>query len=281
MSDRLSNKLGELADLDTDRLGARPAPAAELRARGDRQRRRRYAATSIAVAAVVAAVGVSAAALGGSNPTELEPAPSPSTGSPSPTEDAVDEPSPSPTVPATQLSIPEDFPLAASYPETNEDGTPVRVTGRPGVGGVTLCGETILTSSGAAAVAGTKVVNPEDFRARTLLLFEDQADALAVVQQAEQAVNACPTFDLSSFTPVEVPLGDESFGFDQRYESEQGGFDLGLQGYQAVQVGRAVLISTAYGEGNGSPESRTAFSQRLTDDAREVVDAMTDARWTG
>ncbi len=279
MSEHLDRALADLADLDTDRLGVRPAPAADLRSRGDQQRRRRYALTTLAAAAVVAVVGLGLNALTTSPATQPSPAPSPETSAP--TEDAVDEPSPSPTNPAVELSIPDGFPLNAGYPETNEDGTPVRVTKRPGVGGVTLCGHTILASAGASAVAGTKYVGIEDFRARTLLVFESTSDAQAVARDAERVVRQCPEFDFSSYTPVGVPLGETSFGFDQRYAVEQGGFDLGLQAYQLVQVGRAVLISTAYGEANGSDETRSGFNQRLTDDARAVVDSMADARWDG
>lgn len=279
MSDRLPQVLGELADLDTERLGVRPAPAAELRARGDRHRRRRNAASALAVAAAVAVIGIGAVAVGGSGPSELQPAPEPTPSSvvtPSATEEPTTGVSPSASSPAVQLAIPKGFPLTATYPDANEDGTPVRMTARPGVGPVSLCGESILTSAGASDVAGTKYVAPEDFRARTLLLFEDPSDAAAVVEQAERVVRGCPEFDFTSNTPVEVGLGDTSFGFDQRLHVEQGGFDLALQGYQVVQVGRAVLISTALGEANGSEETRAAFNQLLTDDAREVVAAMAE-----
>jgi hypothetical protein len=177
-----------------------------------------------------------------------------------------------------QLVVPDDFPLAASYPETNEDTTPVKVTRRPGVGGLTLCGETILDSAGASAVAGTKYVGAEDYRARTLLLFESSADAIAVVQHAELVVRQCPEFDNSTFTPVEVPLGEKSFGFDVAYDAAQGGFALGLSSYLVVQVGQAVLIGSAYGESTfPNPE----FDKALADDARDVVAAMADARWAG
>src|SRR5205085_134060 len=129
------------------------------------------------------------------------------------------EPTPDSSAPAVQLTIPDDFPLAASYPETNEDTTPVKVTRRAGVGGLTLCGQTILDSAGAAAVAGAKYVGAEDYRARTLLVFESSADAIAVVQYAELVVGQCPEFDNSSFTPVEVALGERSFGFDVAYDT--------------------------------------------------------------
>jgi hypothetical protein len=271
----MSDPLRQLADLDTERLGVRPVPPADVRARGDRLRRRRYATATLGTAAFVALVGIGASVLGGSGPAGPSPAPPAPSATPSPTEDATDPPSPSPSSPAAALTIPEDFPLTASYPDANEDGTPVRFDDRPGVGGLVVCGESILTSVGAADAAGAKYVGIEDFRARTLLLFESEADSLAVVQRAQQAVSSCPTFDEASFTPMPVALGEASFGFDQRYAS-MGGFDLGLSSYLVVQVGRAVLIGTAYGEANGSPDTRAAFNERLVDDARDVVIAMAD-----
>jgi hypothetical protein len=270
MSERLTRALGELAELDTDRLGVRPVPATEVRARGDRHRRRRFAATSLATVAAVALVAIGATVLGDRRHPDVEPAPAPSASTSAPTEGATDGPSPSPTGPAAELAVPDDFPLNASYPTTNEDTTPVKVSGQPGFGGLTLCGETVLVSAGAADVLGTKFVGAEDYRSRTLLLFERPADALAVVQQAEQAVQGCPVFDNSSFATFEVPLGDESLGFDQTYE-DLGGDTRALSSYLVVQVGRAVLIGTAYGE---SSFPNDAFHDALVDQARGVVQAM-------
>jgi hypothetical protein len=276
MSDRLPSALRELADLDTERLGVLPEPAAGVRARGDRRRRRRHAASAVAAAAAVAVVGIGAT-LVSHGPSEQSPAPEPApttvtdepTAAPS-DEPSTDGPTPDPTTAATELRIPDDFPLNASYPTTNEDTTPVKVSGEPGFGGLTLCGETILVSAGAADVLGTKFVGAEDYRSRTLLLFEKPADALAVLQQAELAVQACPAFDNSSLTPFEVQLGDESFGFDQTFE-DTGGDTRALSSYLVVQVGRAVLIGTAYGE-SGFPN--TAFHDGVVDQARGVVQAM-------
>ena len=50
--------------------------------------------------------------------------------------------------------------------------------------------------------------------------------------------------------------------------------DTGLTVYSLVSVGRAVLLSYEYGEGNGSEESRANGIARATQLERPVVDAM-------
>lgn len=222
----------------------RPAAAADLRARGERQRRRRHTATAVAAAAVVVVVGIAAGLLGGGPGSPSEPAPAPA---PSAT------PSPTATIPAATVAIPAGFPLAAGYPDANEDLTPVEVTVQPAVAGIDLCGEPVLTTTGAVDVAGATCTGIDDFRGRTLLLF------------------ACPTYQGGRFTPVEVRLGDEPLGFDQRSAR---GVDLGLTVYQVIQVGPAVLIDVAPGEANGSAETRASFADHVAQEAAEVVHAM-------
>ena len=62
---------------------------------------------------------------------------------------------------------------------------------------------------------------------------------------------------------------------DRFRSADAGGrFDPGLVVYHLVRVGRGVLASYDYGEGNSDDESRERSIVRATDAVRPVVDRM-------
>jgi hypothetical protein len=256
----MRDPLDELSDLRT--VDVTPFPAEEVRARGDRLRRRRATLTVLWAAASIALIaGVVGVVFGEDAATR--PSPPPATSSPSPV---------SPT-------IPDDFPLAAGLPATNEDGTPVEVTSAPGVEGVELCGETALSYPGAADVAGTTFSAPEDHRTRTLFLFADPAEASTALSRARGAFSACPVDKIGGtdqvYEPAVYRAGDEAAAFTQSYRTG-GRFDTGLTVYLLVRVGNALLVTTDYAEagGGGTESAKADFVELVGTRVQPVVEAM-------
>lgn len=194
------------------------------------------------------------------------------------TEPAPDPPS---SAPSGDLA---DFPLDMGYPETNGgDGSPVEVTGKPGLGTVELCDDIAWNPEGGTTdVIGVEYAGEaEDFRGRTLALYESESAATAALDAVFDALAACPEEDSdaesgasSVYDTVDGDLGDQSLGWTQRYRTPDGEFDTGLTVYHLVRVGNAIYGSYEYGEGGGSDSSITAAVEHATDQARPIVEAM-------
>jgi hypothetical protein len=175
------------------------------------------------------------------------------------------------------------FPLAVGLPDTNEDdSSPVVVTDRPATKAFDLCGTTAWNphrdSSGVIGV--TFSGEAEWYRGRTLVLYPSADAAAAAVDAAHRAVAGCgqdPECDSghTAHTVVDYEAGDRSFAWMDRYWSpDLDGFDTGLTVYHVVGVGRAVLLTYEYGEGNGSEQTRQQAIDRAAEDDEEVVAAM-------
>jgi len=191
------------------------------------------------------------------------------TTTPSPTANPTANPTPSPstatapsTAPAGQLSR---FPLALGYPTTNQDdGSPVRVTAKPATNAFGECGRTAWDPrSGTSEVIGAEFRGEAEwFRGRTLVLYPTVRAAQASVDRARDAITTCPRdaggdSGWTEHTAVDYDSGEQSFGWNDRWwETDLGGFDTGLTVYHVVRVGRAVLLTYDYGEGNGSEQTR-------------------------
>ncbi|WP_134764698.1 hypothetical protein [Nocardioides sp. 1609] len=184
---------------------------------------------------------------------------------------------PSAEPPATRL--PDDFPLAAALPATNgDDGTPVRVTARPGTDGVELCEDEAWTRDGTVDVAGvTYAGEAEDFRGRTLALYADEAAATAALDHARAAFAACPDATVGGTDQVyeEIDRGPGSSTYTHRYRYG-GAFDPGLEVIEVVQVGPALYLASYYGEGGTSPESIASSVDEARTSSRPVLEAMAD-----
>ena len=171
------------------------------------------------------------------------------------------------------MAIPAGFPLAAGYPDTNEDLTPVAVSDQPAIDSIEVCGATV-DLDGAADVAGATFTGVEDFRSRTLLLFADKRGAQLLMVRAEAAIAACQLRAGAELTRFEIPLGDESVVFARHTADGSGQLDLGVTVFQLIRVGPAVLIDVASGEANGSAETRASFADHVAQEAADVVAAM-------
>ena len=175
------------------------------------------------------------------------------------------------------LTIPADLPLAAGYPETDEAGEPVTAASGPGPG-VTLCGRRILTGRDAAAVSSVSLSNPEDTRTRTLMVFQDEAEASAAVEWTTGAATRCADSDERDPAVSIDVLGDVegpgSLVFGQNY-------GLGPDRVMATnlvrlaRVGNAVVVDTTDGEASGRADSADADQVVSTREAlAPVLDAM-------
>ena len=109
----------------------------------------------------------------------------------------------------------------------------------------------------------------EWFRGRTLVLYPDESAATAAVDRVDDGITSCPRDDGDDYgwaehTGISDDAGDQSYGWiDRWWTTELDGFDTGLTIYHVVRVGRAVLFTYEYGEGNGSEQTRrSAFDPR-------------------
>ena len=196
-----------------------PHAAADLRARGDRRRRRRHVGTAVAVAAVVAVVGIGATAL---RWRELERYRAVARRR-APTVDPRARHPARPSAPRRNSTIPDRLSSRGGVPETRtRTPTPVEVTG---------------AARRSAGIDALRRARPDDGgrgrRARHRASPGSRTTAAARCcssrtpptpwpwcSRPSRRSSACPMYDDGTFTPVEVPLGDESFGFDQRYERQ-------------------------------------------------------------
>jgi hypothetical protein len=184
------------------------------------------------------------------------------------------------------------FGLDVGYAEENgDDHSPVLVTDRPGLHRLDYCGHLVWDpATGTTDLIGVEFRGEAEWsRGRTLALYPSEAAAADAVDTAHDAVAACSeesgeegygtTHDL-----VDTSLGDRSVVWADTYWSSSEGerlHDTGLTVYHLVRVGRAVLGSYEYGEGNGSAEGREREIAGATDETRPVVTAMSELSGSG
>ncbi|WP_139978085.1 hypothetical protein [Nocardioides litoris] len=185
-------------------------------------------------------------------------------------------------VPATAsgpTEVPDGFPLAAGLPRRNGDGSPVTVTDRPTWTSVELCGRTAWSAGTPVAqrdtAGATYTGEAEDVRSRVLAVHGTDAEATSVLGALRRAYSDCPQAEEGGTDQVYEVVEDEpdAITVTHRYRSE-GRFDTGLEVIEVRAVGTAVLLTSTYGEGGGSPESIAAQVAFAHDASRPVVEAM-------
>jgi hypothetical protein len=207
--------------------------------------------------------------------------------SPAPTPTATPTLAPRPT-PAADLHRPlADFPLAIGLPGENEDDhSPVVVTGEPATHAFSECGHRVWDpQEGTTDVIGVDwSAEAEWSRGRTLVLFASTEAARAAVDRAQDVITNCPRDDgddhgWTEHTGIDYYTGDSSYGWIDRYwTAELGGFDTGLTIYHVAQVGRAVLLTYEYDEGNGDQQTLLAAFAHAAEEDQPVVDRMAELR---
>ena len=258
-----------------------PLPPSEVRRRGDRQRRRRTAGVALAAAAAVAVVATGGAVLAGGDRSDVQPAgPSPSPTSIEPPCAATDAGCPTSEAPETDAAdIPDDLPLAAGWPTEHEPGGSYGLTG-PGPGvtvleGAAACGVGLPSARSLDRLAATWA-NPEDYRSRLLLTFEDAQGAIDYQGQFLEPYRGCAREETSDgFTTLvdvrRTAVGGESWAVVRSFEYE-GSPSVGLEVLHVIRVGRALLVDVTCSEGMASAADSTIAAQ--TADTAEVVAAM-------
>lgn len=229
------------------------------------------------------AAGLLVAGCGTERPTAT-PGADPSFSS-APTSTATPTPTPEPSLAATGAL--GGFPLDVGYDEENgDDHSPVRVTRQPATTAFDLCSlPTWDPQAGTTDVLGVEFRGEAEWaRGRTLVLYPTEGDATVAVTAVADALAGCPDEPDgqgygTSHTPLDTPAGDQSVVWADTYWFSGDGeklHDTGLTVYNLVRVGRAVLLSYEYGEGNGSEETRLSALVRAAEADEPVVDRMAD-----
>lgn len=194
-------------------------------------------------------------------------------------------PTPSPAAVRADGPLLAGFPLADGLPaENGDDHSPVVVTAEPATRTLDLCGARVWDPrAGTTEVLGVEFRGEAEWAVgRTLVAYPDVETAAAAVAAAHDAVSGCPDEPRdaqmgTTHTVVPAALGDQSLAWTDTFYTVQDGeqlHDTGLVVFDLVRVGRAVLLTYEYGEGNGSPESRADGVARATDAAGAVVARM-------
>ena len=229
---------------------ARPMlPPAEVRRRGDRLRRRRTGLRTLGGALAVAVVlGGVALTTGTDGGTSREPAPATQ--------------SSSPTGAATAMAVPAWFPLDQGYPDPGGDGS---VTGpsssrAAALAPIEACGQRAYPVVRPAGRQSVRLQQPEDFRARELTTYDDEAAAKQALASFASALRDCPRETTDGTTATNtvstVRAGDQSWGVVTTYETD-GRPSLGLQVTTATRAGAALLVATQANEGDaGSAQAQ-------------------------
>ncbi|WP_193613947.1 hypothetical protein [Nocardioides lijunqiniae] len=258
-----------------------PLPAAEVRRRGDRHRRRRTAGVALAAAAAVAVVATGGALLFGGDPADVQPAePRPSLTVDPTCSSSDDGCAGTPEAPDSDpADIPDDLPLASGWPTEHEPGDEHGLTGPgedvPALEEAQACG-TALPAADALDRLAAGWANPEDYRSRLLLTFQDAQAAIDYQGLFLEPYRACPREETPDgyTTLVDVrrtAVGGESWAVVRSFESE-GSPAIGLEVLHVVRVGRSLLVDVTSSEGMADDADSTIAAQ--TADAAEVVAAM-------
>jgi hypothetical protein len=205
-----------------------PLPPGEVRRRGDRIRRRNRALATVGGMAVVAAIAAPLAAVashqGSSGPEPADPGPSV----------------------AWVRTIPADFPLTDGLPTT----TKTRDGYQPQA--VDVCeSEAWATGDATDVRQATYSDGIEGGDDRVLALFPTQADAESSVDALDAGVRACADRTGGATRSAEVvpsDVGDQSLAWANQMGDGQ------MFVFQAVRVGNAVLLDSAFAMGGGDTQ---------------------------
>jgi hypothetical protein len=209
----------------------------------------------------------------------------------SPVPAAASTPTPTPAPSRTPTAAPDPhgplsrFPLALGYAARNgDDRSPVVVTDEPATRAFKECGKQVWDpAAGSTDVIGVEFRGESEWsRGRTLVLYPTVEAAGDALDTAREAIRGCPRDEgdatgWAAHTEIDYEVGDRSFGWiDRWWTTEVDGYDTGLVVYHVALVGRAVLLTYEYGEGNGTEESRREAISETAKADQPVVDVM---RW--
>lgn len=175
--------------------------------------------------------------------------------------------------------VPADFPLAAGWPSEHEPGADNGLTGPgpdvPALEEVQVCGADLPVAASRDRLAAGWT-NPEDYRTRLLLTFEDADGAIDYQGRFLDAYRACPRAEGSDgYTTVidvrRTRVGGESWAVVRSFELE-GRPAIGLEVLHVVRLGRSLLVDVTSSEGLLQDAPDTIAAQ--TRDSAEVVSAM-------
>jgi hypothetical protein len=247
----MSDPLDELRNLSHLGGDVTPLPPAEVRRRGDVRRRRANALAAVGGVAAIALIATPIAVLASGNDRS---APTP-VGTPDR---------------SGVTTIPDGFPLAMGYPDTNENLTPVRVGSADLLSDIAYCEVKAFPATPTQDLASVTYTGGEDYRSRELAVYANEAEAQGLVDQFRATLATCPEETMGGtrqiYTLVPVAAGDDAVAMAHTYAGPGDGPNLGLEVIEVVRVGNAVLFSSGYGEGN-SPGTDPA------DNAQPFLDA--------
>jgi hypothetical protein len=206
--------------------------------------------------------------------------------SPEPSRHSLSTASASPT-PVALTGPLADFPLALGYPRENgDDHSAVEITSKPASRRFRVCHRTVWDPrQGVGDLIGVEYRGEaEDVRGRTLVLYGDADAATAAVAAARTAIAACvdePTRKGQGIrhTVLDEDLGGDSLVWTDTYYAVHDGeqlHDTGLVVYTLTRVGRTVLLTYEYGEGNGTVPIRRASVAHALRQASALITRMED-----
>lgn len=243
-------------------------PAEEVRRLGDRMRRRRTAVAALSTAAAVAVI--TSGGLAVTQDLISGPSPAPATQAPSPHP----SPAPSGTPPSAnavewRTTIPEGFPLAVGLPRPGGDVPAWTVSDDVEAPWRHLpCPtdptsfETTLPQDAGRTDAESVVANPPSMVAsRQLVLYPDQATAVAAVQAIRDRAEQCgPLEAVPGLTELRYAVVDMTFGNTEgtfvgggEYILENGSRGPSRLLTTVVRVGNAVFVGGLSDESAADP----------------------------
>lgn len=178
--------------------------------------------------------------------------------------------------------IPDDFPLAAGWPdeETVEPGPRNGLEG-PGRQVAALrfeaCGGQ-LDDPGSRDRLGARWTNVEDHRSRELRSFADAGEAAGYVAALVGLYRSCPTEERGDgYTRVtevrRTGVGGGSWAVVRGTERE-GAPAVGLEVLHVVRLGRAVLVDAAANEGGAGQDPEADVRRQIRYQIRATIDVV-------
>lgn len=148
--------------------------------------------------------------------------------------------------PAQGATVPADFPLDVDLPADDGDHTIVPPSpDADGVGEVEVCGTGVWPVGPTQSRLATTAHGPERVDARELVVLADAEAAATVLPRVRSVVEACvdaPAHQV--WTLHEADTGHDSLTFSLTWDDGPG-----ASVFQLTRVGRALLLTHAYGEG--------------------------------